>query len=75
LNFLRLASSSLIKAKRLELRSKYGKNDPTSTDDASSTRGDGAVGGGDVVDDTSSSTVVSTNSRAIGSIVVDPTTK
>ncbi len=74
MNFLRLASSSLIKAKRLELRSKYGKNNPTSTDDAS-TRGDGAVGGGDVVDDDVSSTVVTTNSRAIGSIVVDPTTK
>ena len=38
-------------------------------------RGDGAVGGDYVVDATSSSTVVSTNSRAIGSIVVDPTTK
>lgn len=74
MNFLRLASSSLIKAKRLELRSKYGKNDPSSMDDAFA-RGDGAVGGGYVVDDTSSSTVVSTNSRAIGSIVVDPTTK
>lgn len=74
MNFLRLASSSLIKAKRLELRSKNGKNNPTSTYDAS-TRGDGAVGGGDVVDDDVSSTVVTTNSRAIGSIVVDPTTK